>query len=272
MKKVFASVAAVAVMAALCSHASAADWSKTTYADGNPDTCKLISTDENGATWTAAVDGDLGKIMITIGDVVENEEDIQKIYSGSWKITYNGLSAFSGTDVGWLGGGTYVCTGNSATYSLSPDSWDEDGKAVWEDSQTVEDSFKWLLPSSVPADGTAQLVFMDWSGQPMLSKGVTFTVSDLKLFDKEGNEIPQKAYSGSAAAAETVEEVVEEAPAEEVVEEVVEEAPAEEAVEAAPTVVEVAATPSTATGNTSAMAVAAIMAVAGAAAVVSRRK
>ena len=193
MKKVFASVAAVAVMAALCSHASAADWSKTTYADGNPDTCKLISTDENGATWTAAVDGDLGKIMITIGDVVENEEDIQKIYSGSWKITYNGLSAFSGTDVGWLGGGTYVCTGNSATYSLSPDSWDEDGKAVWEDSQTVEDSFKWLLPSSVPADGTAQLVFMDWSGQPMLSKGVTFTVSDLKLFDKEGNEIPQKA-------------------------------------------------------------------------------
>ncbi|MBQ5311981.1 MAG: hypothetical protein ILP19_08085 [Oscillospiraceae bacterium] len=256
MKKIIASAAAVSVMAFLSSHACAADWSKTTYADGNPDTCRLISTDENGATWTAGVDGDLAKIMITIGDIVENEEDIQKIHHGSWNITYNGLSAFSGTDVGWLGGGTYVCTGNSSTYNLSPASWDEDGHAVWDDTVTVEDTFKWLLPSSVPPDGTAQLVFMDWSSQPLASMGVTLTVSDLKLYDKDGNEIPQKAYgaSGDSAPAEALE-----APA-------AQEAPSETAI------VEVATTTSTATESSSALPVAGIMAAAAFAAVASRSR
>ncbi len=260
MKKLLAGMAAVAVMASVCGSVSAVDWSKTTYADDNPDTCVLESTDESGATWSQAVTGDLSKIRITWADILENPDDLANVYSGTWKITYKGLSKFSGTETGWLGGGAYITTGNSAGYGLAPDEWDENGMAVWNDEQTVEDSFKWLLG---PYDSTTgELVFMDWSGQDM--SGVTFTISDFKIFDKEGNEIAQKGYGADGAAAE--EAVVEEAPAA-AEEAVVEEAPAAEEAPAP-----ASETTSTATGNASAAAVAAIMGVAAVAAFVSRKK
>lgn len=264
MKKLFAGIAAVAVMASVCSSVSAVDWSKTTYADNNPDTCVIENIDENGVTWSQAVSGDLSKIRFTWADVLENPDDLSKVYSGTWNITYKGLSKFSGTDCGWLGGGTYVSTGNSAGYGLAPDDWAEDGTAVWNDEQTVEDSFKWLLG---PADDiTNEIVVMDWSGQDM--SGVTFTISNFKIFDKEGNEIAQKAFSGDAAAPAAEEEaVVEEAPAA-AEEAVVEEAPA--AVEEAPAPAE--ETTSTATGNAPVAAAAAVMGVAAAMAFVSRKK
>ncbi len=261
MRKIFASIAAVAAASALTMSVSAADWSQAGYADNDPATVNIISTDENGATFGATSDGAAAKLRITLDQILENPDDVSKIKSGSWKVTYNGLSAYTGTAIGWVGGGTYAATGNSAGYGLAPNEWAEDGTAIWEDSQTVEDSFKYLLPSSVPTDASAaEFVFMDWSGADVniFGNGVTVTISDLKLFDADGNEIAQKAYSG--AAAEVVEEA---APVETEAAEVVEEtaAPAADA-----------STTPAATGNAAAASVAAVMAVAGAAAFISRRK
>lgn len=300
MKKIFASIAAVAAASALAMSVSAADWSMTGYADGDPSTVEIISTDANGVTFTQGTPGGSCKARITLIDVLENPEDVSKIKSGSWKITYNGLSSLTGTEIGWLGGGTYAATCNSTGFGLAPDEYDEDGKTVWSDSQTVTDEFKWLLPSQVPSDpAEAEFVFMDWSGQDIKSNGITVTISDLKFFDAAGNEIAQKAYGASAAAVE--EAPVEEAAAEEeaaveetaveeeavvedvVVEEeaVVEEVAAEPVVEEVEVVAEAAPAPApvadvtttpVATGNTAVAAIAGVMALAGAAAFVSKRK
>ncbi len=279
MKKIFAGVAALATVSALSVSASAADWSKASYADNDPATVSIVSHDENGVTFTATADGAQAKCRITLVDVLENPDDVSKIKSGSWKITYNGLSAFTGTEQGWLGGGTYVATGNSASVSLAPSNWAEDGTAIWDDSMTVEDTFKYLLPSSVPTDASAaEFVFMDWSGVNLVSNNITITVSDLKLFDEAGNEIAQKAYGASDAAAEETEAPAETEAAVEETEAAVEEteapaeteAPVEEVVEEAP--VADTTTDAAATGNAGVAAIAAVMAVAGAAAVVSKRK
>ena len=266
MKKIIAGLSALAVMTALSAHVSAVDWSAATYADENPDSGDIISSDADTCTFTQKVGGGDCKMKIKWQDVLENPDDLANVYSGSWKVTYHGLSAFSGTEIGWLGGGTWVSNGNSAGFALAPTEWGEDGMAVWDDEQTVEDSFKWLLGPA--EDITNEIVFMDWSGQDLLANNVTVTISDFKIFDKEGNEIAQKTGSGAPA-----EEVVEEAPAAEEVA-VEEAAPAEEA--AAPAAEEAPAaaetTTSTATGNTSAAAGAVVMGAAAVAAVASRKR
>ncbi len=241
MKKIVSSVAAIAMAASLMSiAASAADWSKAGYADNDPTTVSIISTDENGATFTQGTPGGNCKLRITLSDILENPDDVSKIKSGSWDMTYNGLSSLNGTTVGWLGGGCYAAVGNSVGFGLAPTATAEDGTVTWDDSQTVSDSFKWLLGGPEDAS-TAEFVFMDWSGQDLVANNITVTVSNLKLFDEAGNEIAQKAYGGAA--------VVEDAPA-----------------------ADTGATTSTATGNVAAASVAAVMAVAGAAAVATKKR
>lgn len=271
MKKHLSSLAAVAAAAAMCAmvsaSASAADWSKTGYADDDPNTVNLISTSADGITFTQGTPGGSCKARITYVDVLANPDDISKVKSGSWDVTYTGLEALNGTDIGWMGGGAYVATCNSAGFGLSPVDYDEDGKPIWEDSQTVQDSFKYLLPSQVPTSAEdAEIVLMDWSGQDLVANNITVTISNFKLFDADGNEIAQKEYSGAAEAAE------EAAPAEDaaVEETAAEEVATEETTEAAP--VADATTPVAATGNTAAASIAAVMAVAGAAALISKRK
>lgn len=253
MKKHLSSLAAVAAAAALCASvsatASAADWSQTGYADGDPATVNIISTSADGVVFTQTTDGVAAKARITLDQILADPADVSKVYSGSWTIVYHGLA---GSDIQGVGGGCYAATCNSTTYWISPE-FNEDGTVTWEDEVVVEDSFKWLLPSQVPTDASeAEFVFMDWANANLVSNNVTIELKDFKIFDKEGNEIAQKEYSASGAA--------EEAPAEEV--------PAEtEAAPAADTT-----TPVAATGNTAAASIAAVMAVAGAAALISKRK
>ncbi|MGN1100826.1 MAG: hypothetical protein ACI4RG_01445 [Huintestinicola sp.] len=250
MKKHFSGIAAVAAAAALCvsvsATASAADWSQTGYADDDPATVEIVSTSADGVVFTQTTDGVAAKARITLDQILADPADVSKVYSGSWTIVYHGLA---GSDIQGVGGGCYAATCNSATYWLSPE-FNEDGSVTWADEVTVEDSFKWLLPSNVPTDASqAEFVFMDWANANLVTNGVTIEIRDFKIFDKEGNEIAQKEYSGAAAA-----------PAEK--------APAAEEAPAADT----EATPVAATGNTAAASIAAVMAVAGAAALISKRK
>ena len=249
MKKVISCTAAAAMTLSMMSiAANAADWSKTGYADNDPTTVEIVSTSADGVTFTQQVAGGNCMARITLIDILANAEDGAKVKSGTWKVTYNGLSSLTGTDIGWLGGGCYAATCNSTGFGLSPNEWAEDGTTVWEDTQTVEDGFKWLLPTQVPADAAeAEFVFMDWSGQDLVANGITLTISDLHLYDADGNEIAQKEYAG-AAAADTTAETAEAAPAAD------------------------ATTTSTGTGNAAAASVAAVMAVAGAAAVAARKR
>ena len=268
MKKHLSSLAAVAAAAAMCAmvsaSASAADWSQTGYADDDPSTVSIVSTSADGVVFTQTTDGVAAKARITLDQVLADPADVSKLYSGTWTVVYHGLA---GSDIQGVGGGCYAGTCNSTTYWLSPE-FNEDGTVTWDDEVSVEDSFKYLLPSQVPTDAAStEYVFMDWANANLVSNNVTIEIKDLKLFDKDGNEIAQKEYSG---AAETATE--EAAPAEDaaVEETAAEEVAVEETTEAAPEAD--ATTPVAATGNTAAASIAAVMAVAGAAALISKRK
>lgn len=244
IRNVFSAIAAAAMAATVLSAipANAADWSKASYADNDPATVDILSYTADSVTFRSTADGTTAKCRITLTDVLANAEDAAKIKSLSWKVTYDGFTPDMDPGNG-VGGGTYAATTNSVSYWISPD-YNDDGSAYWSTSSiTVEDSAKYLLPSQVPtADG--ELVFMDWSNYNLVSNDIKVTVSDLKLFDENGNEIAQKTGDAPAAA------------------------PAVESAPAADT----AATTSTKTGNTAAAAIAAVMAVAGTAAVVSKKR
>lgn len=131
-----------------------------------------------------------------------------------------------------VGGGTWFGVGNSDSYWISPDS-DADGNACWSNTTyTVDDGVKFLLPTEV-LSADSELVFMDWSSHEAITK-MTVAISDLKFFDADGNELAQKAFASAAPAAD-------------------------------------ANTTSTATGNTAAAVIASVMALAGAAAIASRK-
>jgi hypothetical protein len=256
MKKVLSCAAAAALAASMMSiSTSAADWSQTGYSDDDPTTVTIVSTDANGVTFTQQVAGGSCKARITLSDILANVDDASKVKSGTWKVTYTGLSSLTGTDIGWLGGGCWAATCNSAGFGLSPNDYAEDDTTIWEDTQTVEDSFKYLLPSQVPEDATtAEFVFMDWSGQDLTAYGITLTVSDLHLYDEDGNELAQKDYSGAAtAAADTTTDT------------------AADTTETAPAA-DTTSTTSSGTGNTAAASIAAVMAVAAAAAVATKKR
>ncbi|MGN1415547.1 MAG: hypothetical protein ACI4XF_01785 [Oscillospiraceae bacterium] len=259
MKKIISCAAAAAIALSMAAvSASAADWSQTGYADDNPDTINIVSTDANGVVAAQVNDGTAVKARITLDQVLADPADVANVYRGTYKVTYKGLA---GTDIQGVGGGLYAATCNSTTFWISPE-FNEDGTVTWEDEVTVDDEFKWLLPSQVPEDASqAEFVFMDWSNSNFVSNNVTITFSDLHLYDKDGNEIAQKEYSGDAAAA-----VEEEAPAVE-----------ETATEEAAPVEDVApasddASTSASTGNASAAAIASVMAVAGVAAIAAKKR
>ena len=269
-KKISAVAASAALAASMMSlSASAADWSKTGYADDDPTTVTIVSTNADGVTFTQQVAGGSCKARLTLSEILENPDDVSKVYSGSWDITYTGLSSLTGTEIGWLGGGAYCATTNSAGFGLAPAEYNEDGTTVWDDTQTVQDSFKYLLPSQVPADASeAEFVFMDWSGQDLVANGIELTVSNFHIYDKDGNEIAQKAYAGDSAAAEEAPAETE-AAAEDTA--AVEDTAAEETTEVAAPAADDTTT-STATGNASAAAIASVMAVAAAAAVAAKKR
>ena len=242
MKKIISSVAAVAMAASLMAVAAeATNWANASYADDDPSTVNVISTSEDKADFTATADGTTAKLRVSAADLLD-DADLANVKSASWTVTYTipeGTAAGNG-----VGGGTWFACKNSTGYWISPD-YDDDGNAYWANTTyTAQDDVKFLLPTdTLAADG--EIVFMDWSNHEAITN-MTISISDLKFFDADGNEIAQKAYAG---AAEATAETTEEAPA-----------------------ADTAATTATATGNASAAAIAAVMAAAGVAAVAAKKR
>lgn len=233
ISKVLAAVSAVAMAVSMIAvSASATNWANASYADDNPDTVKVISVDENKASFTAAADGQAAKLRITVGELVD---DPAQIKSASWTVTYEipeGTAAGNG-----VGGGTWFGCKNSTDYWISPD-YDDDGNAYWGNgTYTATCEAKFLLPTEVLA-ADSELVFMDWSSHEAIT-AMTISISDLKFFDADGNEIAQKAFAGAASA---------------------------------PAADNGAATTSATTGNTAVASIAAVMAAAGVAAIAAKKR
>lgn len=240
ISKISAIVAAAAVAVSMAAvSASATNWANASYADNDPNTVKIIATDENKVSFTSTADGIACKARVTVNELLE-AGDIEKVKSATWTVTYDipeGTPGGSG-----LGGGTYFGCKNSATYWLSPDVYDDAGVGSWGNTTySLEDSVKFLLPTEV-LTADSELVFMDWSSHEAMSS-ITVTISDLKFFDADGNEIAQKAYAGAASSV------------------------ADTATPAADS-----STTSTATGNVPAAAIAGVMALAGAAAAAAKKR
>lgn len=244
VSKIFAAIAATATAVSMIAvSANATNWANASYADDDPNTVKVISVDENKASFTATADGQAAKLRITIGELLE-DADVANVKSASWTVTYEipeGTAAGNG-----VGGGTYFGIKNSTGYWISPD-YDDDGNAYWgSTTYTATDDAKFLLPTEVLA-ADSELVFMDWSNHEAITS-MTVSISDLKFFDGDGNEIAQKAYAGAASA------------------------PAAETTETAPAADNGTATTSATTGNATAASIAAVMAAAGVAAIAAKKR
>lgn len=240
ISKVLAAISAAAMaVSAIAVSASATNWANASYADNDPNTVKVISVDENKASFTATSDGAAAKLRITMNELLE-DADIANVKSATWTVTYEipeGTAAGNG-----VGGGTYFGIKNSTGYWISPD-YDDDGNAYWANTTyTATDDAKFLLPTEVLA-ADSELVFMDWSNHEAIT-AMTVSISDLKFFDGDGNELPQKAFAGAASA------------------------PAE----TAPAADNGAATTSATTGNATVASIAAVMAVAGVAAIAAKKR
>ena len=308
MKKFLAAAASVAVAASAMSvfsvGTSAIGADKIDFEDGDisfaylntdADACVksgLTVTDHNGSKQLTlpVKQGEWAKIWFDL-DSIMPRESATKIMSVTMDVQAAPVDGDS--VVNWKGG-ALGAAGGFDRENMTGNGWQKDPD--WsqgtqfdigaynpgEESPVAEASIKFLMKSSqFTMTGTNPFIALQvWKAD---DNGYILYVDNIVFKDSAGNAIP---LGVAAPAAETTEETTvaetEAAPAEEVVEEVVveeeaapvveevvvEEAPA--AVEATPTVV--AATPSTPTGNTSAIAIVSIMAIAAAAAVASKRK
>ena len=285
LKKIAAMIAAAAAAVSMMAmDVAATNWANASYADNDPNTVKIISTDENKVVFGATGDGIAMKCRVVAGDLIA-AEDLPKVKSASWTVTYDVSAAKEFT---WLGGGTYAAFKNSSTQYSVDATYDEFSNPVSYEGATLtfNDSVKYLMAKETLA-ADSEFVFMDWSNTNLASNGITMTVSNLKFFDGDGNEIAQLPYGASAEAAPAETEAApaetEAAPVEDDEEDIavddtdVDEAPAEtEAApaetEAAPAPVADATTTPAATGNVAVASIAAVMAVAGAAAVAAKKR
>ena len=193
LSKISAVIAAAATAVSMMAvSVSATNWANAGYADGNPDTCTIVSTDENSMTFTAPAGGQQVKARVTAGDLLD---DPTLVKSATWTVTYTIADDVPGC---WLGGACYFGCKNSTGYEINAD-YDEEGNAYFaEKVKTVTDDAKFLLDSEV-LNADSELVFMDWSSAADINK-INITISDLKFFDADGNEIAQKPYEGAAAS------------------------------------------------------------------------
>lgn len=191
---------AVAALAAsmMATTVSAADWAQTGYADNDPTTVRIVSSDENGVTFTTTeTSPDICKARITLDKVLKNPEDYSKIAKMEWKVTYKGITPEFVAE-GGLAGGTWCSVTNSNEFNIKPE-MDAEENYIWEETEySITDSVTFEDGQAPEKDG--ELVFMDWSYANIGSQNVTVTISDLKIFDKDGNEIEQLGFGEYTAA------------------------------------------------------------------------
>lgn len=214
MKKAISTIAAIAAASTMAVSVSAADWSQCSYADNDPTTLKLLEQNSDGVTFTNSdTSPDICKARITIDKILKNTADCSKVAKMEWTVTYTGVTPELVAEAG-LAGGTYAIDRNSTGYQIEPDSSDDDDNYIWDkDTYSTVDSVEFEDGIS---DTEGEIVFMDWSYASIGEQGVKVSITDLKIYDKDGNELEQLGYGEwlDPATAEATEDTAEEAPAE----------------------------------------------------------
>lgn len=286
MKKVFRTGAALCLSAAaLTAVAASASAQAIDFEDGNF-SFATVKTDDGGDLSVLSVEEFNGskqlkvdvqdcsllpKILFNMNEIVgtDNLSDVNKILMDVTFASKDGVTA-----PGWVGG----CIG-SAGADDTP-GWDqtdfEGGEYENPVSEPMTIEKKFLLPSKKYVSGNEGSVaqLMRWGTEVPYY----MYVDNIRVLDKDGNEMALFPAAAEAPAEEAADEAVAEEATEEVAEEaaeeVAEEAPAEEAAEAPAEEAPAAdtTTESTKTGNTAAASFAAVAVCAAALAVISRRK
>lgn len=245
IKKILAAVAATAVaLSAMAVNAFAID--KGTYFDGG--TLALIT--EDGTPQYA----------------VDNNIDVTSIYGVRFNVTFNADEVAD--PAAWIGGGVGT---NATSTGWAQNEWGRTEKPILADLENGNITWQTSSPLFTDSEAYAFLWIQIWGG--------TVEVNSVDILDANGNVIE----GGAAPAADTTE--AEAAPEATAAEEEAPAAPAAEeevtaetpAADEAPAVVEAApaadtTTSAAATGNVAVASIAAVMAVAGAAAVASRKR
>ncbi len=208
MKKMIAGMAAMAAVSMLCTSVSAANWAKSYgYKDIE------ISTNESSATFRArfgTLEGPYKSFKINMEDVIANPADATQVKRLKWKVTVNGLSDLTGHRVYSVGatGSLQKNEGRSiysegVTFYSSGSYYNEDFFEVyeWEDQEGEYDSISFARPMDLSGDVTLDFGV---SGEAFLANDLTVTISELQIFDVDGNEIAQKPYDPNSTPPEIV--------------------------------------------------------------------
>ena len=311
MKKALASVAAVAMAASMVSAFSVStsaltEGTKIDFEDGDYSFVYLnlddgsdnsvLSVEDYDGSKQLKVDvqqtGKVPKVWFDLDKITARENTVQ-ISTIEMDLTFVPKSETE--MVGWAGGVIASAGGfdqsNPQGSQINPNWTQTDWASEDENAYTegmpakVHATKKFLLPASkYTTEGTNPFFgIMRWAADT----NYVMYVDNVVLKDKDGNALPVgvtaavEETTAEVTEAATEAEVVEDTAAEEVVEDTAAEevaAPTEEVTEAAVEEVteapaaDTAATPVAATGNAAVASIAAVMAVAGAAAVISKRK
>lgn len=212
--KTAAAVFTAGALSAGCAvSAGATNWNDLFAYEGS---CKVISTNSDQAVFTTGTQGrGAGYACIELQSVVADQNDISRIAKISVDITYKGLNGLDGSKVYAIGGAIQVQTSDNkyiesdGSYFALADSFSSgadymtignDGKKPdWNDTHTFTQTL--TLKNGQTASGNIN--FSDWtsagngksSNDVDLSKyGVTVTLSNLRLYDKNGKAIKQTAW------------------------------------------------------------------------------
>ena len=261
LKKILAAVAAAAVaVSTMAVNAFAVD--KGTYvADDGSNTFFYLVADDGKPQYA-----------------VDNNVDVTTVYGVTWHATF--AEAEVADEASWIGGGMGA---NSNSTGWKQIEWGRNEKEIIADLANGTITWKSADPIFKADDAYVQLWITAWGG--------TVTFDSVDILDKDGNVIqPGEAPAETEAPAEdeaAADEPEAEAPVEDEADEDVDEpeevedeaeepaeepAPAETEAPAAEIAPAVENTPAPATGNTAVATVVAVMAVAGAAAIVAKKR
>jgi roadblock/LC7 domain-containing protein len=206
LKKIAAIAAAVTAVSAMGMSVSAADWSQTSYADNDPTIVTIVQADDTGVIYKNNQNPDIAKVRITLDKILKNPDDYAKIAKVTYQVEYHGITSDLQTE-GEIGGGAWLTNQNANNYSFQPSSYDENDMPVWEEGTYITTD-ELIVPDDMPLEKDGEFVFMDWSRANLGAQGVTIQISELHLYDKDGNEIEQLGYGeyGNVTAEETATE------------------------------------------------------------------
>jgi len=248
IKKIVAAFAAAATAVSMMAMSvNASNFANVTYADEDATMATIVSTSADSFTFAPTADGLQFKALLKATDLLADPSQVGDITKITATVTYDSTAK---APHAWLGGGLWTNGGAQSDWGVTFGTEDADKNLTYSGPVSADIEVKFLLPTQHLTADACSMVFADWScnaegNGTLATDGITLTVSNLKFFDKDGNELAQAEFAGSAATSDAA---------------VTEEAPAADAT-----------TDAAATGNTVAAVVAA-MAIAGIAAVATKKR